>query len=326
MKIRCFILPTITLTLFIAGCGHDLKEMDQRIDTIQKDIDAVKQQMASQPLRRDVLRKIPRKQLTPENEQEYLEVIAVPVPPNMIDLTRFIDDSDDLNRFLQNRKLIQPWLNSQVQALGRDYLPYLLPFAQRNLWKSVEPLLLPEDKQMLWEKSLFYPALLNGYIKFIDASDTELILKMLPLRERLIGPVVKLKLTEKAMPVIMKKLKQGYYFQSYTLWLDTALKNTTSDEQQEIYKLAFQVMRRHYNNFNTAFMIAETMAGHGFMPAYESMVKLASVYPSKPWQNKIIALSPCKDMKEFNTWYYKNRDNLIFNHEKNIYYEGEKNN
>ncbi len=316
-----FILPLIAAALFSSGCSHRSEKMDQRLDAIQADIEILKEKNSPPPSRRDALRKIPRNKLTPENQQEYLEIIAVPISPDMADLARFIDDTNDLN-FLRDRKLIRPWIDSQVQTLGRNYLPYLLPFCRHGMLRSaVFTILLPEDKQMLWEKSYIYPQLLNGYIKLVDASDAEFVLKMLPVREDLIAAVIKLQLTEKAMPVVVERLQRGDYFQSYNQWLRVALDNTEGNEWEEIIETAFQVMR--HCNLNASAAIAETLSRQGFQPAYDYLVKYTALDKSlhNPWRPKIQALSPCKNINEFNAWYQKNRNNLVFDLEKKIFRE-----
>ncbi len=256
----------------------------------------------------------------------YLDLITPPANATPEQKRKFIENISGMRINFNSERLRNRITNSLV-ALGHEYFEDLLANAVNSqyLRDAAKRLAKPSDKPLLKRLLLSsgrqrYPAL-DIYVSLIDENDKADVLKLLPDVPELSRCVTRLGIEKEAVPVLKKQLLQNR--NSNFEALEVVLNQLAPEERQDFMAKFWSLygnIRSNTWKCNLAIMLARK----GFVPAFCFLVEKSQDFRKNPnhWKyiwERLQNLTSFTDMDSLEKWYRENKNQIVFNSEKELY-------
>ena len=253
----------------------------------------------------------------------YLDLITPSANATPDQKRKFIEDISGMRGSFNSKKLRNRITNSLV-ALGHEYFEDLLANAANSqyLQDAAARLAKPSDKPLL-KRLLLNPgrryAAVSIYISLIDESDKADVLKLLPDVPELSRCVTRLGIEKEAVPVLKKQLLQNRN-SNYEI-LELVLNQLAPEERQDFMAKYWRFSGSGENSdYWRNFEVAIRLARKGFVPAFGYFVENNRMFRNDPNRlSQILALTSVSGMDSLEKWYRENRDQIVFNSEKELF-------
>lgn len=257
----------------------------------------------------------------------YLNTIVLPADPSPKDIDAYL-----LKLYGLRRNNIDNNMNdlfaAKICQVGAENLTKLIPYLEFSPFSQAFIGLGGGEQKELLKRALLQKQnnsqIANLFVSIAEPSDGEFILEMLPQIPALIDAVPKLRLEEKALPILKKRLSDSGVnrFNYEQRWLEIALSAMKPDERQafiDSYWSKFQRSRSRQGNEWELRERAAQLAPFGCIPAFQTMTDAALRQDTNNYLQRAMALTPCQTLDEFAVWYKANRDKLAFNQQDGLY-------
>lgn len=255
----------------------------------------------------------------------YLDLITPPADATPEQKRKFIENIRGMSINLNSVRLRNRITNSLV-ALGHEYFEDLLVNAAgSHFLNAAKRLAKPSDKPLLKRLMLNsdrqrYPAL-DIYVSLIDENDKADVLKLLPDVPELSRCVTRLGIEKEAVPILKKQLLQNR--NSNIEALEVVLNQLAPEERQDFMAKFWSLcgnIRSNTWKCNLAIMLARK----GFVPAFCFLVEKSQDFRKNPnhWKyiwGRLQNLTSFTDMDSLEKWYRENKNQIVFNSEKELY-------
>ena len=255
----------------------------------------------------------------------YLDLITPPADATPEQKRKFIENISGMRINLNSVRLRNRITNSLV-ALGHEYFEDLLVNAAgSHFLNAAKRLAKPSDKPLLKRLMLNsdrqrYPAL-DIYVSLIDENDKADVLKLLPDVPELSRCVTRLGIEKEAVPILKKQLlqKRNSNFEGLKVVLNQLAPEERQDFMAKFWSL-YGNIRSDAVESNLAIMLAQK----GFVPAFCFLVENNQKFRRNPdhWKfiwGRLQNLTSFTDMDSLEKWYRENKNQIVFNSEKELY-------
>jgi len=265
--------------------------------------------------------------ISPVLMNRYLNKIDLPANPAPKDIDVYLQKLYNLRRYNFDNNM-NDQITAKVSQIGAENLPKLMPYLDFNPFSQAFIGLGGGEQKDMLKRALLLKQnnsqIATLFVNVADASDGEFILEMLPQVPALIEAVPKLRLEEKALPILSKRLMDSTTnrFNYNQRWLEIALNTMKPEDRQafvDSYWSKFQRTRNGRVNDWELRERAAQLAPFGCIPAFQFMVDAALRQDTNNYLQRAMALTPCQSLDEFATWYKANRDKLAFDQQDGIY-------
>lgn len=325
-------LAVIAAIVCLAGCNHSNNIPDyyeKRITEMEQDIKELKHKQERQI---DIVElfsdHIQHSSFSKSLVSRYLKCIALPQNPTREQVIEYINSVYQLRNINTNSSdMIRANIILSIQNIGHDYLPDLMPFIDYSyISDGVKTIIQPSDKQMLFKyataknSNSAYQAM-NLYLDFVDESDKETIIKLLPENTNLVSVIRRLGLEKEAAPILKEKFLKRQNINNYDTALEIVMNNIDEKERSDFIEKVWRNLRQQRrNDFWGVQQYANIFASYGYLPAFEFMAdNVGQFRHDQHRQNQLVMLTPVNSYDEFLTWYKANKGKLKFNESKGIF-------
>lgn len=265
--------------------------------------------------------------ISPVLMNRYLGQIELPADPSPKDIDAYLMKLYSLRRYNFDGNM-NDQVTAKVSQVGAENLTKLIPYLEFNPFSQAFIGLGGGEQKELLKRALLQKKnssqIASLYVSVAEASDGDFILEMLPQIPALIDAVAKLRLEEKALPILKQRLADSAFnrFNYDQRWLEVALNAMKPEERQafvDTYWSKFQRSRSRQGNDWELRERAAQIAPFGCVPAFQYMVDAALRQDTNNYLQRAMALTPCLALDEFAAWYKANRDKLAFDRKDGVY-------
>ncbi len=264
-------------------------------------------------------------QLDPSLARRYVKLVQLPENPTKDQIKDYLQKMAIFSNYLQY-DLFKAEVISQLRKGRKLALTEAIPRMNNDqLYRYiVEGLFTEEDKPLLipyLKTPNAYPAF-ELFQKFANASDCDLLIELLPYNHRLFAIIEQLSPPEeKLLPTLTKELLKGRYFNYYDQWLNYVMRNLNHKEREKFIREFWSQTAQADNSNTRSRNIMLQLASYGFIPAFKQlMMRPELLKPDTYSQNRLVALTPCKNFSELQEWYESNKGGEpYFDKDRNIY-------
>lgn len=265
--------------------------------------------------------------ISPVLMNRYLNKIDLPANPSAKDIDAYLLKLYNLRRYNFDNNM-NDQLTAKVSQVGAENLTKLIPYLEFNPFSQAFIGLGGGEQKAMLKRALLQKQnnsqIANLFVSVAEASDGEFILEMLPQVPALIDAVPKLRLQEKALPILMQRLADSAVnrFNYDQRWLEIALNAMKPDERQafvDSYWSKFQRTRNGRGNDWELRERAAQLAPFGCIPAFQYMTDAALRQDTNNYLQRAMSLTPCQSLDEFAVWYKANRDKLAFDRQDGVF-------
>ncbi len=330
MKTIIFPVIAVAVVILVPGCRQVVDDgaterekilvLEQELATLQK------KQQEMVPLN-EIFDSATRNQVNHKLVMRYLELIEPPANASPEEVRQYIAKLARLSNVpVQNHKELIAAITVRVKALGREYLPDLLPYADPgNMRQVVAAIAQKEDKEIVREFALRQTTgssiACDIFLKYADRSDKDTLLILLKRYPGVIATISMLELEKEALPIVKQKLLTGERFSPYKLFLRVAMDNIEESERPEFFRNVWRSLRVGSRNdlWGTWFVAAE-ITPYGAVGAFHFMMQNRNFYQNdKGKQRQALQVTEFDKIEDMESWYDANKDNLVFDPDKKIY-------
>lgn len=265
--------------------------------------------------------------ISPVLMNRYLNQIDLPANPAPKDIDAYLQKLYSLRRYNFDNNM-SDLVTAKVSRVGAENLARLMPYLSFNPFSQAFIGLGGGEQKDMLKRALLQKQnnsqIANLFVQVADSSDGDFILETLPQVPALIEAVPKLRLEEKALPILKQRLmsSSSNRFNYDQRWLEIALSTMTPEERQafmDSYWSKFQRTRNGRGNDWELRERAAQLAPFGCIPAFQYMVDAALRQDTNNYLQRAMSLTPCQSWDEFAAWYKANRDKLAYDQQDGIY-------
>ncbi len=265
--------------------------------------------------------------LNPILMNRYLNKIDLPANPTPQDIDAYLQRLYNLRRYNFDNNMSDQ-VTAKVSRVGAENLAKLMPYLDFSPFSQAFIALGGGEQKEMLKRALIQKQnnsqIANLFVRVADSSDGDFILEMLPQIPALIEAVPKLRLEEKALPILKQRLSDSAVnrFNYDQRWLEIALNAMKPEERKEFMDSYWSKFQRTRNGRGNDWELRERaaqLAPFGCISAFQYMVDAALRQDTNNYLQRAMSLTPCQSLDDFAAWYKANRDKLTFDQKEGIY-------